>query len=394
MVEPLNLSVKLVNGIVESLNEVRTNREDCTFLVDRAKQTLVLLNGIESKMVVDESVSEAIKYVNKALKRAQNAIDNCCNANCLCALLLHKIHSLELHRAEKDLNHALLQIPLAALGMISDVQDDLAASVDRRSHENLVERVVQTYQTNILKAEIKKASTQANRKIENASSQTNQEIRDIKNQIGQAMQNLGLHSDSIGVLLPTENLVNDISNDSKRTKMNKEECNQVANISCQALGLLKTFKEEALSNSLVLATLSQVNKALANAKQSIADCCHSNVFFGAIFPKSNCSRLKVALQKLESALSKITHAIEEISTSVKASSHGPCNEVHNASCNGKDSTISKKVDLINEQPCNIIRGSQPTQDHIEKVPLDVASNNSVDVTKVESFLSLISFHAC
>jgi len=399
MVEPLSLTIKLVQEVLESLSEVRSNHEECARLGRLAKQTLKLVNQIQSKFVAVQSVSESISYINEALEGAQAAIDNCYNTDCLCALLLRRTHSLELKNAEKELDRARLQIPLASLEITLNIQDMLAASADGKSHETFSEKTARTHQTKTLKTAIEevtnrinqgfdKVSARTNQAIGEASTQPHQEIKDVKNEIGQLMQRLSLHLETSGILVPTSNLVNEISCDATKAKTNKEECNQLARLAEQALQFLKTLKENTLSHSLVLVALNQLNEALASAKQSLADCCATNVFLGAIFHQSYSLRVKEAMKELESALSQIPFALEGIPTRIQSTFLELCSERDNAKVGQSIATYAQGDDLLDEQPRDNVEASQPSQDNNGQSSLHGVSSNSFDTTKVCSYSNL------
>lgn len=415
MVEPLSLAVKLVNGLVESLEEVRTNREDCELLVRRATRTLVLLNHIQNRMVSDEAVLVAVNDVNEALKRAQDAIDNYCNTGCLCAFLLRKEHSLALYRADKSLSDALFQIPLACLGMVSDIQDNLATSIDGKRYDKFNEKAARTQQTETLRKEIKEVRDQLNQGFEESSAkthqaieenvsqtiqeigaataetsrvikeayvQTNQQIEGIKNHIEQTMRTMGLQFDKRGVLIVTTILAKDIAETSAKAKTNKEGCMLSARLVEQTLRLFEKLDENVLSNSLMLDALRQVNKAIVNVKHSVDDCSDTNVFHGAIFHERYSLRLKESMTTLGNALNESSHLLHGVSLPIQSALLCLCKEIQDA--NFDRSALIRGDSILPEEANDFEEALQRTQISDGQFPLHSGvPTNSIVRIKVD-----------
>jgi len=197
MVEPLNLTIELVKYVVEAASEVTINREECKRLGRLAKRTLVIVSKIERRSVTDQSLSEALSYVNEALTGAQAAICDCYKRNWFGALLHYKAHSSALKQAANDLDRALSQMSLAALETTLDIQDKLATKMDSQSFKNLDEPGSSAHDKSVLKTEFEKASLRLAHGFE-----------DIKNktQIETFAHNLGLRPDTSRSLIPNNKL--------------------------------------------------------------------------------------------------------------------------------------------------------------------------------------------
>lgn len=373
MVEPLSLTAKLVKSIVESLNGVRSNYDECERLGHLGKRTLVMVSQIGPKSMTDQSLSEALINVNEGLNGAQAAIDDCCNTSCLCALLLYKTHSSALRQAAKDLDRALIQIPLAALAITLDMKNNLATLVDSKSHEAFSGEGSSAHKMTVTKTEFDEVSVRMD-----------QGFDDIKKQIENLTHNLGLNLDSSGTLTPTINLVTDISLNVKKVKTNKERCSLLAKWVEQTLEALRELEGKELYALSILELLRRVNEALCEVKQSIDSCCSTNVFHGVIFYERYSSRLNKAATALENALCMIPWALDEVPFGVQSALSTICNEIHNASFQRRanENVQSVDVDLLQS---NNTEASQIIEDIYGKFPLHLAaSNNSVDTLKVKS----------
>lgn len=400
MVETLRVTVKLVASLMETIEEVKTNYEDCTLLGRRVEQALMLLYHIDFRAVDDSSVTRAIEFVNEALKGAQSAIDDCCNTNFFCALLLRKMYASALKQATEELDHALFQTSLAALGITSNIQDDLTTLLDGRSHEKFEERLARAHHTIVLRREIgevsnrvnlrvEEVSAQINQGLEEVSVQMNQRFEDVKNQLGSLVQKHGLRPDITGTLTPIAYLVKYVSDMVTRVKANKQGCEMLAEFVKRTVELLKTIKEKTLAQPLVSVALEHVKEALANVMQSINMCCNTNAIFAKLFFHMNTSRLKEASTKLGNALGEIAVHLHTMPTSLKSSLENLYTEIHQATFDGRVARKAQVDNSLKIKPRGITEVSKVISDYHGQFPMHFASsNNSVDTIKVSSSYSL------
>lgn len=372
MVEPLALTVTLVKSIVESLGQVTSNFAECQRVGCLAKRTLVTVSYIEPRSMVDRSLSEALGYVNEVLNGAQAAIDDCCKTNCLCALLLYKSRSFALKQVVKELDHALIQIPLQALTKTLDIQDNLATSSYNRGHEGFDQLGYSVQRTRVMEIELKEVSAKMDRGF-----------RVIKEEIISLTHQLGLSLHTNGVLTPTINMAKDICDNVEKAKTNKEGCIVLVKWVKQTLAALKELEGKEPFAISVLELLKRVNKALYEVKQSIDDCSNTDVFHGVIFSKRYSLKLKEATGALEHALCMIPWELEGIPLGIQSSLATIYNEIRNIKVQREVNDDVRNIDVHLVQ-ANKIEATQPTEDDVGQFSLHLASsNNSVDMVKVD-----------
>lgn len=156
MVDPLTVATNLVAGISSRVAKAKTNEEECRLVARFAEHTLRMLENFGTKDLSDPSISTSLELLYEALDEASKAIEKCCNAAFLSALLWPESYSLPLKRAVENLGVAMSQVCFASLSMTSQIESMSAALLDQLHHADLSKREAIARQTDALKKELKK----------------------------------------------------------------------------------------------------------------------------------------------------------------------------------------------------------------------------------------------
>lgn len=135
MLDPLAATKGLVKGISEMVDGVKSNSRACSRLAERAASTLDMLETFLEETSSDPEAAKAIELVNRALKEAKYAVDDCRNTSYFCALFSHRSHCCAIKEASDELQFALSQMYFPILLKASDSQSRLASMSDDRGHQ-------------------------------------------------------------------------------------------------------------------------------------------------------------------------------------------------------------------------------------------------------------------
>eukprot|EP00210_Caulerpa_lentillifera_P001925 g1850.t1 len=125
MSSPFDGIIDLVDKLLSSIKEVKTNREGCESLARRVRSTLRIVLQLDD-ISLESLVEIALELVKDALKEAQDTIDKCCQTSLFSGLLYHDKIDEALKNAISKLDNACAQIPLAQAGISSTMQANLS----------------------------------------------------------------------------------------------------------------------------------------------------------------------------------------------------------------------------------------------------------------------------
>lgn len=95
-----------------------------------------ILQQIEERGVSDVGVSTALEVVHDALEESFATVKECCEVSFFVAMICANKYNQQLKQATTSLGHVLDQLPLAAIGIASDLHDGTLV-VKGRARQNL-----------------------------------------------------------------------------------------------------------------------------------------------------------------------------------------------------------------------------------------------------------------
>ena len=156
----VNMSLKLVEAIVEHAARAVANTEDCKLLASLTKQTKPFLQTLEQNPVEDLTLQTALNLVFDALKEADQVIETCCRSTRLTRMLCAPINSQMLERAAQKLEHALQQVPFDRLQVASEIHEGLLSLREDLRRAKFDSAAASSHQARMLKEEMEKAFDQ------------------------------------------------------------------------------------------------------------------------------------------------------------------------------------------------------------------------------------------
>eukprot|EP00210_Caulerpa_lentillifera_P008472 g8082.t1 len=145
MSSPFDVVIDLVDKLLSSIKEVKTNHEGCELLAKKVRSTLRIVLQLND-ISFESSVATTVELVKDALKEAQETIDKCCQTSLFSGLLYHENHDVALKHAMSKLENACVQISLVQAEIYSDVQttlSDLPHQLNRNKFEQTAAMVHQ-----------------------------------------------------------------------------------------------------------------------------------------------------------------------------------------------------------------------------------------------------------
>eukprot|EP00210_Caulerpa_lentillifera_P009653 g9209.t1 len=156
MAAPLSLAFSIVKGLLSRVKDVKTNREDCELLASLVQKTETILHQFDETRLGQSAVT-VIELLTQALQEAQEAVEKCCQASIVSAMLYSENYAVVLKHAASKIEHSLLQIPLASVQTDADLQSNIADFSSQLNRVRFEERAARVYQTKALKDELEKA---------------------------------------------------------------------------------------------------------------------------------------------------------------------------------------------------------------------------------------------
>ena len=157
MTDPVNVALKVVDGIVDHAARAVANTEDCKLLAALAEQTKPFLQALEQHPVDDPSLQTALDLVFSALDEADCVIETCCKSTYLTAMFCARKNSEMLKHAAQKLEHALQQVPLTNLPVTGEIHECMNALADELRRAKFDSVAASTHQARILKEEMENA---------------------------------------------------------------------------------------------------------------------------------------------------------------------------------------------------------------------------------------------
>eukprot|EP00210_Caulerpa_lentillifera_P007981 g7620.t1 len=158
MVNPVCIAFCLVESIITRLQAVKINREGCQLLAHLAKQTVRILAQFDKQHQFEStSMKTALELITDALREARDAVDKCCNASFLSAVLYHENYAFSLKAAAAKLEHSLTQISLVSIQTTVDIRTSIHTLSNQLRHAKFEEHAAMNKQTQALKGALEKA---------------------------------------------------------------------------------------------------------------------------------------------------------------------------------------------------------------------------------------------
>lgn len=151
MMDPLDLTIRLVKGISGMVAGAKTNYHSCEVLRDQAEYTLEILEELRGEMPFDPAANKALKLVNKALEKAYLATEDCCNTAFFFVLFRHRAHCDALREASTELECALNRTCLVTLTKSCQMQERLLSMTERQHRQKFDDIARRAHRSHSLK---------------------------------------------------------------------------------------------------------------------------------------------------------------------------------------------------------------------------------------------------